>query len=149
MPKERKPSPTKTRKRAVKVKEEPKRELTGRERRRAPRVKVNLPARWEGDGGRQAANVTSLSKLGCFVLSGGKVKQKELIRLEIMFPDDATSSLWGEVVDAAEEIGFAMQFTSSEDADQSRLEQFLEPHLIAQGEGSAQGGGHADTTNAA
>jgi hypothetical protein len=131
MPKERKASSTKTRKRTAKAKE-PAREPTGRERRRAPRVKVNLHARWEGDYGRHDANVTSLSKLGCFVLSGGKVKQKELIRLEILFPNDGTSSLWGEVVDAAEEIGFAMQFTSTEASEQARLEEFLQPHLEAQ-----------------
>jgi hypothetical protein len=96
-----------------------------KERRRAPRVKANLPARWEGNLGLQEATVTSLSKLGCFVLSGGKVEPKELIRLEIMFPDDATIHLWGEVVEAADEIGFAMQFTSVEKPDQARLGRFL------------------------
>src|SRR6185295_4519311 len=50
------------------------------ERRRAPRAKVSLRARWEGDLGQHEAEVTSLSKSGCFVLSGGKVKPKELIR---------------------------------------------------------------------
>jgi hypothetical protein len=131
MAKERKPSATKTRKRTPAAKER-KRAPQGRERRRAPRVRVNLQARWEGDLGQQAANVTSLSKLGCFVLSGGKVKAKELIRLEIMFPDDAASTLWGEVVEAADEIGFAMQFTSSEATDQAQLEQFVQLHLAPQ-----------------
>ncbi|HEY2974534.1 MAG TPA: PilZ domain-containing protein [Pyrinomonadaceae bacterium] len=104
----------------------------GRERRRAPRAQVNLRARWEGNLGQQEANVTSLSTIGCFVLSGGKVEPKELIRLEIMFPDDEPIYLWAEVVEEAEEIGFAMQFTSLEDADQLRLGQFLQPYLTAQ-----------------
>lgn len=95
------------------------------ERRRAPRAKVNLRARWEGDRGQQEANVTSLSKLGCFVLSGGKVERKELIRLEISFLNDSTIYLWGEVVDVADEIGFAVRFTSLEQPDQERLAQFL------------------------
>jgi len=103
----------------------------GSERRRAPRVKVDLPSRWEGDLGQQQASVTSLSKLGCFVLSGGRVQVKELIRLEIMFPEEAGIFLWGEVVDAADEIGFAMQFTSTEEADQARLEQFLQQCITA------------------
>lgn len=102
----------------------------GRERRRAPRVKVDLPSRWEGDLGQQQANVTSLSKLGCFLLSGGQVQVKELIRLEIMFPDEAESLLWGEVVEVADEIGFALQFTSMEEADQVRLEKYLQQHSI-------------------
>lgn len=97
----------------------------GRERRRAPRVKTNLRARWEGDLGLREANVTSLSKLGCFVLSGGNVEPKELIRLEIIFPDDEPVYLWGEVVEKADEIGFAMQFTSLDKADQVRLRKFL------------------------
>lgn len=104
-----------------------------KERRRAPRAKVNLRARWEGELGQQEANVTSLSKLGCFVLSGGKVAPKELIRLEIIFPDDAPIYLWAEVVEEADEIGFAVCFTSLEEADQVRLEQFLQPLLVAEG----------------
>jgi hypothetical protein len=73
--------------------------------------------------------VTSLSTLGCFVLSGGKVEPKELIRLEIMFPDDPPICMWAEVVETAEEIGFAMQFTSMEEADQARLAQFMQRRL--------------------
>ena len=102
---------------------------TGKERRRAPRAKVNLRARWEGDLGLREADVTSLSKTGCFVLSGGKVKTKELIRLEIMIPDDEPICLWAEVVEEADEIGFAMQFTSAEEAELARLETFLQKCL--------------------
>jgi hypothetical protein len=102
-----------------------------KERRRAPRAKVNLRARWEGNLGQQEANVTSLSTLGCFVLSGGKVEPKELIRLEIMFPDDPPICMWAEVVETAEEIGFAMQFTSMEEEDQTRLGQFMQKCLKA------------------
>jgi hypothetical protein len=101
----------------------------GKERRRAPRARVNLRARWEGNLGQNEANVTSLSTIGCFVLSGGKVEPKELIRLEIMFPEAAPIYLWAEVVEKAEEIGFAMQFTSIEDSDQERLGKFLQPLL--------------------
>jgi hypothetical protein len=99
------------------------------ERRRAPRVKTNLKARWEGELGLQDASVSSLSKLGCFVLSGGTVELKELLRLEIVFPDDEPIYLWGEVVEKAEEIGFAMQFTSLDKADRARLRKFLAPLL--------------------
>ena len=99
------------------------------ERRRTPRAKVNLRARWEGDLGQHEAEVTSLSKTGCFVLSGGKVKPKELIRLELMLPNEEIIHLWAEVVEEADEIGFALQFTSSEETYQARLESFLDKCL--------------------
>jgi hypothetical protein len=102
------------------------------ERRRAPRVKVNLRARWEGDHGQQEADVTSLSKNGCFVLSGGIFEPKELVRLELMFSDDAPMYIWAEVVEAAEEIGFALRYTSVEKGDEARLSKFLQQSLIAQ-----------------
>ncbi len=105
---------------------------SGRERRQAPRAKVNLLARWEGDLGRREAEVTSLSHTGCFVLSGGKVEAKELIRLELLLPDGAPIHLWAEVVEEADEIGFAIQFTSVAALEQARLDEFLEKCLSAE-----------------
>ncbi|HEV2826932.1 MAG TPA: tryptophan 2,3-dioxygenase family protein [Pyrinomonadaceae bacterium] len=99
------------------------------ERRQAPRAKVNLRVRWEGDLGRREAEVTSLSKSGCFVLSGGKVKAKELIRLDILLPHDEQIQVWAQVVDEADEIGFAVKFTLVDETDQERLDQFLEQNL--------------------
>jgi len=101
----------------------------GRERRRSPRVNVNLPARWEGVLTLQDADVTNLSLHGCFVLTGGTVEDKELVRIEIILPDNTEILAWGEVVDAANEIGFAVQFNSIEDEERQRLEQFLKQAL--------------------
>ena len=100
------------------------------ERRRAPRVKVNLPARWEGVLSQQEANVTNLSNTGCFVLTGGKVEPRELIRLEITFPDQSQIYPWAEVVEEASEIGFAVKFTSLEDEEVSLLRKFLNKALV-------------------
>ena len=101
------------------------------ERRRAPRVKVNLRARWEGNHGQEEADVTSLSTNGCFVLSGGTFELKELIRLEIMFPKEDPIFVWAEVVEAAEEIGFALRFTSLEEADKARIVELIKQRLAA------------------
>ena len=95
------------------------------ERRRSPRVKVNLEARWEGVLSQQKANITDLSKTGCFVLTGGKVEPKELVRLEIEAPEGEPFVLWAEVVEAAFEIGFAVRFTSMTDEDELRLGRFI------------------------
>ena len=97
------------------------------QRRRVPRVSVNLPARWEGVLEKHEGNIVSLSVEGCFVLSGGKVEPAELIRLEIDVPDDEPIYVWGEVVDEADEIGFAVRFTASDDeADLARLARFIQ-----------------------
>jgi len=94
------------------------------ERRRARRIKVNLSARWEGVLTHQQAQVTDLSTTGCFLLSGGQVEAKELVRLEIELPDGPIY-FWAEVVDAAYEIGFAVRFTAIEDVDEKRLVEFV------------------------
>jgi hypothetical protein len=79
------------------------------ERRAAERLRIDLDTRWEGlrTGGRGA--ICDLSSLGCFVLTSGEVRSGELIRLEINSPQER-ASLWGQVVYAIAEIGFAMRF---------------------------------------
>jgi hypothetical protein len=99
------------------------------ERRRAPRVKVDLPARWEGVLNQEQAQVTDLSITGCFVLTGGRVEGKELVRLEIDLPDQDPLYFWAEVVDAAYEIGFAVRFTAMEEEDEKRLSDFINSEL--------------------
>jgi PilZ domain len=96
------------------------------ERRTAPRARVNLPARWEGVLSRETATVTDISRNGCFVLSGGKVEKKELVWLEIQLPDQNPVHIWGEVVDEATDIGFAVRFNSASDEDEVTLSNFLE-----------------------
>ena len=96
------------------------------DRRSAPRVRVNLPARWEGAQSRESATVTDISRNGCFVLTGGKVEVKELVWLEIQLTETQTVNFWAEVVDAASEIGFALRFNSSSPEDQTTLASFLE-----------------------
>src|SRR5688572_1107660 len=97
-----------------------------KERRSAPRARVNLPARWEGVVSRENATVTDLSRNGCFVLSGGRVSVKELVWLEIQLPEQDPVHFWAEVVDEASEIGFALRFNSASDADDEVLAKFLE-----------------------
>jgi PilZ domain len=100
-----------------------------KERRQSPRLDVNLPARWEGVLTQQTATVTNVSQTGCFVLTGGKVEPRELIRLEIELPDAGVVYFWSEVVDEAYEIGFAVRFTSSSDEDAAQLAAFLTREL--------------------
>ena len=104
------------------------------DRRKAPRVRVKLAARWEGAQSRENATVTDLSRTGCFVLTGGKVEVKELVWLEIQLTDQLTVNFWAEVVDEASEIGFALKFNSSSPEDEAALSQYLEKLFQSQGQ---------------
>ena len=97
-----------------------------KERRSAPRARVKLAARWEGVMSRENATVTDLSRSGCFVLTGGKVEEKELVWLEIQLTESEKVNFWAEVVNKAEEIGFALKFNSSSPEDEATLAKFLE-----------------------
>lgn len=97
-----------------------------KERRSARRVKVNLDGRWEGVLGKDKGTISSLSRNGAFILAGGLVELKELVWLEIALPDQAPVHFWAEVVDTAQEIGFAVRFNSGSEDDQARLDQFIE-----------------------
>lgn len=99
--------------------------------RKAPRLKVKLPARWEGVLEQREATVTSLSVQGCFLLSGGEVKPKELLRLEIELPDGEPVYCWGEVVEQSYDIGFAVRFNALDEAEHERLTNFITVQLDA------------------
>jgi hypothetical protein len=99
-----------------------------KERRKAPRLQVDFPVRWEGVLTQQAGTVSSISESGCFILTGGQVQQKELIRLEIDLPS-GSACFWSEVVDEAYEIGFAVRFTSADDEDMALLQRTLKDGL--------------------
>jgi c-di-GMP-binding flagellar brake protein YcgR len=96
------------------------------ERRKAPRARVKLAARWEGAMSRDKATVTDLSRTGCFVLTGGNVEVKELVWLEIQLSDTQAVTFWAEVVDQASDIGFALKFNSTSPEDEATLAKFLE-----------------------
>jgi len=100
------------------------------ERRKSPRARVTLPARWEGALHQTDATVTDISRTGCFILSGGSVQVKELIWLEIKLPKGDPLQFWCEVVNAASEIGFAVKFNSSSPEHAERLAKFID-HVFA------------------
>lgn len=100
-----------------------------KERRSAPRIRVTLPARWEGVLHKEKGTITDLSRTGCFVLTGGQVEVRELIWLEIQLPDNDPVCFWAEVVDQAYEIGFAVRFNSSEETDEKRLHNYIDTIL--------------------
>jgi hypothetical protein len=95
------------------------------ERRAAERLRIDLQARWEALRTQGRGAVCDLSSLGCFVLTGAEVQQDDLIRLEISFPEEM-ASLWGYVVYAVEEIGFAVRFAFVDGDDRHSLSQLIQ-----------------------
>ena len=79
------------------------------ERRRAQRLRTNINVRWETLKTQGHGSVCDLSSSGCFVLSGGEVTQGELTRLDLRVTDEMLT-VWGTVVYAISEMGFAVRF---------------------------------------
>ncbi|HWS55861.1 MAG TPA: PilZ domain-containing protein [Pyrinomonadaceae bacterium] len=85
--------------------------VTVADRRSNGRVQVHLPAAWEGNAGRHEGTVSDISPGGCFLLTGGKVLVRELIRVEIQLPIGVTVVAWGEVANHFPDIGFGVRYT--------------------------------------
>ena len=95
------------------------------ERRAAERLRIDLNARWEGLRTQGRGAISDLSSLGCFVLTSAEVKPGQLIRLEISFPQEV-ASLWGQVVYAVGDMGFALRFAFGDEADKRKLAGLIE-----------------------
>jgi len=79
------------------------------ERRSANRLRTDINARWETLRTQGRGFVCDLSASGCFVLSGGEVSRGELARLDLLVADEIVM-VWGTVVYALPEMGFAIRF---------------------------------------
>ena len=95
------------------------------ERRTADRIRINLKARWEGLFSQGRGAICDLSPAGCFVLTGGEVTAGELVRLEIHFPS-RIDLVWGQVVYAVAEMGFALRFAFTGDGEMRELASLIE-----------------------
>ncbi len=95
------------------------------ERRTAERIRINLRARWEGLFSQGRGTICDLSPTGCFVLTGGEVTTGELVRLEMHFPG-RIDLVWGQVVYAVAEMGFALRFALGNEEDRRALDELVE-----------------------
>lgn len=104
-----------------------------KEQRSAERVKANLTSRWEGVLTQCEGIISDISTNGCFVMTSGNAAPGELVRVEMRLPTGEWLCLWGEVVDQAYDIGFAMRFTGGSDGEEKLLAQFIEQKLSRRG----------------
>jgi hypothetical protein len=94
------------------------------ERRTAERIRINLKASWEGLFSQGRGAICDLSPTGCFVLTGGEVTAGELVRLEMHFPG-RIDLVWGQVVYAVAEMGFALRFAFSDESEMRELARLI------------------------
>jgi len=94
------------------------------ERRTAERFRTNLNVRWESLGSQGRGSVCDLSSTGCFVLTGGEVIPRELIRLELVGPEEITP-LWGHVIYQIREMGFAVRFAVTRDDERESIARLI------------------------
>jgi hypothetical protein len=98
---------------------------TGMERRLTQRIKVNIPARWEGSRAEREGTVTDISTAGCFVLTEDiGVEKRELIKIELLLLGGVIT-LWGQVIYKADEIGFGVRFAPNIPAEEQRKLELL------------------------
>ena len=94
------------------------------ERRTSERVRANLTVRWETLKAQGRGSVCDLSSSGCFLLTGGEAAAGELLRMDLIFSDEI-ATLWGNVVYAMNEMGFAVRFVFGSEADKQAVERVI------------------------
>ena len=87
-------------------------------------MRTNINVRWETLKSQGRGAVSDLSASGCFVLTGGEVVPHELARLDIMLSGEVMT-LWGSVVYAISEMGFAVRFVVDSEADRQTIERII------------------------
>jgi hypothetical protein len=90
------------------------------EKRASPRFQVDLNVRWESLKSHGRGAISDLSSSGCFVLTGGDVTAGELVRLQIS-SRDRLADVWGLIVYAISEMGFALRFVFADAAEGEAL----------------------------
>jgi hypothetical protein len=80
------------------------------ERRRNQRYTAELDIEWVGSESRGSGSLGDISESGCLVLSDGKLKEGDPVKL--IFPIDGGTSaeFEGDVAGFTEDVGFAVRF---------------------------------------
>lgn len=99
------------------------------ERRRAPRVRVNLEVSWQAGEEARKGTISDISVSGCFVLCSGDVADGNPVEVEFRLAKARAIALRGEVVNHHLEIGFAMRFTEIGNKESAFLQKLVERAL--------------------
>ena len=80
------------------------------DRRDEVRYQVTLDVFWQGTNGRSKGTISDMNRSGCYVLSGGTVRDGEVVHLFVSTGDEKKVQFTGTVANHQEEIGFALKF---------------------------------------
>ena len=80
------------------------------DRRDEVRYQVTLEVLWQGSNGRSKGTISDMNRSGCYVLSGGRVREGEVVHLFVPTDDEKKEQFTGIVTNHQEEIGFAVKF---------------------------------------
>ena len=96
------------------------------ERRKSPRIDLNLPAQWESESGVHEGTIINCSSGGCFVKAQVEEPGNEPMKLAIQLPDGKALQLWGKVAFYLPTMGFGLHFTSRSGENQNMLQRWLD-----------------------
>jgi hypothetical protein len=108
--------------------------LSGRERRRHPRVKGPFDGSWAGAAGNGSARIWDLSEGGCYIDSLNDQREGESLNVSIDLPEGLVQAE-GEIVYYVHNQGFAVRFVTVDDRSQLALKQAVD-RLLAEGMGT-------------
>jgi hypothetical protein len=105
--------------------------LSGRDRRRYPRVRGPFEGEWAGAAGTGAARIWDLSVGGCYIDSLNDQRAGEHVDVDITMPEGRIHA-GGEIVYSTPNQGFAVHFTEVSDGDREVLQRVVD-RLIDEG----------------
>lgn len=96
------------------------------ERRKDERSRPNIDVSWSGHTDRSSGTLNDISSSGCFILTGGRYEDGEIVRLYLPMSDGRRVEFLGEIVNHVNEMGFAVRFIDLSEAQKEFLLNFVE-----------------------
>jgi hypothetical protein len=96
------------------------------ERRRAPRLRINLRTFWESRAERHEGVVLNLSSTGCFMVTPVEVAAGAAVRVEVGRPNLLHMTLEGRAVHVLRGRGFGVRFRDITPTQQILLEKLIQ-----------------------
>jgi len=70
--------------------------------------------------------ISDISTTGCFVLCSGEVLDGQRVCISLRLPKGKIVSLWGDVINHVDDIGFAVKFTNIKDKEKKLLAKLVD-----------------------
>lgn len=98
------------------------------DRRDEVRYKVTLEVYWQGPNGRAKGTICDLNWSGCYLLTGEKVSQGEIVHVFVQTGGGVNVQFTGTVTNLQDEIGFAVKFDKLSEDQRFVLDELIYEH---------------------